>query len=246
MKKKIAISMIFINVIIFSQENNNTEDEIFYDYGMGYGITIYGENPEEYSLETMEGYIISQLNGFPSERKEFIETKLLEEAGFRRTGNVRYRKSTGSEKALSVLHGIGHAFSLGIVPMIPYFEIEYAKLPNGEYYKFEKIILTSNYRNISPEVLIILELEYKLQIEFWNGILIESNNLKYYTENNIQYFEELIMKLPELPESIMKLKERYLNIELPKIRSALERYNNPTEDYLRAKENLKEIYNWGK
>jgi hypothetical protein len=239
--------MFFINIIIFSQENNNnTEDKNVYDYGMAYGITIYGEKPEEYARETTEGYIISQLNGFPSKRKEFIETKFLEEAGFRRTGNVRYRKSTGSEKALSVLHGIGHAFSLGIVPMIPFFEIDYAQLPNGEYYKFEQILVTSNYRTISPEVLIILELEYKLQIEFWDGILIESNNLKYYTEHNIHYFEELIMKLPELPESIMELKERYLNIELPKIKAALERYNNPTEDYLRAKENLKEIYNWGK
>jgi hypothetical protein len=247
MKKKLSLLMIFINVIIFSQEDdNNIEDEIFYDYDMAPGITIYGEIPQEYSPETMEGYIINQLNGFPSERKEFIETELLEESGFRRTGNVRYRKSNGSEKALSVLHGVSHAFSFGIVPMIPFSEIDYAELPTGEYYKFEQIILTSNYRNISPEVLIILELEYKLQIEFCNGILIESNNLNYYTENNIKYFEELIMKLPELPESIRKLKERYLNIELPKIKSALERYKNPTEDYLRARENLKEIYNWGK
>jgi hypothetical protein len=194
----------------------------------------------------MEGYIINQLNGFPSERKEFIETEFLEEAGFRRTGNIRYRKSKGSEKALSVLHGVSHAFSFGIVPMIPFFEIDYAELPNGEYYKFDQVILTSNYRNISPEVRIILEIEYKLQIEFCNGILIENNNLNYYTEKNIQYFEELIMELPELPESIKKLKERYLNIELPKIKSALERYKSPTEDYLRARENLKEIYNWRK
>jgi hypothetical protein len=244
MKKKLSVLMIFINVIIFSQENdNNIEDEIYYDYGMAHGITIYGEKPEEYSPETMEGHIINQLNGFPSERKEFIETELLEEAGFRRTGDVRYRKSKGSEKALSVLHGVSHALSFGIVPMIPFFEIDYAELPNGEYFNFEQVILTSNYRNISPEVRIILELEYKLQIEFCNGILIESNNLNYYTENNIQYFEELIMKLPELPESIKELKERYLNIELPKIKSALERYKNPTEDYLRARENLKEIYN---
>jgi hypothetical protein len=247
MKKKLSVFMIFVNLIIFSQENdNNTEDELYYDYGMAHGITIYGEKPEEYSPETMEGHIINQLNGFPSERKEFIETELLEEAGFRRTGNIRHRKSKGSEKALSVLHGVSHAFSFGIVPMIPFFEIDYAELPNGEYYKFEQVILTSNYKNISPEVRIILELEYKLQIEFCNGTLIENNNLNYYTENNIQYFEELIIKLPELPESIKKLKERYLNIELPKIKSALERYRSPTEDYLRARENLKEIYNWGK
>jgi hypothetical protein len=33
MKKKLSVFMIFINVIIFSQENdNNIEDEIYYDY----------------------------------------------------------------------------------------------------------------------------------------------------------------------------------------------------------------------
>ncbi|MDR2601613.1 MAG: hypothetical protein LBC53_04080 [Spirochaetaceae bacterium] len=191
----------------------------------------------------MEGYIVNQLNGLPSERKEFIGKKLLEEAGFRRVGNVRYRKSNGSEKSLSVLHGIFHAITQGMTPMKPFFEIEYAELPKGEYYKFEQIILTSNYRTISPEVLIVLELEYKLQIEFCNGTLIESSNKKYYTEENIKYFEELIGKLPETPESINKLKERYIKIELSKIKSALERYNNPTEDYMRARENLKEIYN---
>jgi predicted DNA-binding protein len=212
---------------------------------LDYGITIYGEMTKEYSHESTEGYIVSQLNGFPSERKEFIETKFLEEAGFRRTGNIRYRKSNGSEKSLSVLHGIFHAVSQGIIPMKPFFEIEYAELPKGEYYKFEQIILTSNYRTILPEVLIILELEYKLQIEFCNGTLIE-NNKKYYTEESIRYFEELIKKLPEIPESINKLKERYVKTELPKIKSALERYNNPTEDYIRARENLKEIYNMGK
>jgi hypothetical protein len=35
-----------------------------------------------------------------------------------------------------------------------------------------------------------------------------------------------------------KLKERYLNIELGKIKSAFERYKNPSENYLRALENL--------
>jgi hypothetical protein len=54
-----------------------------------------------------------------------------------------------SEKVLSILHGLGHAFneiSFGLVqiPMKPFFEIDYSKLPEGDYYKFEQIIPTSN------------------------------------------------------------------------------------------------------
>jgi hypothetical protein len=178
-------------------------------------------------------------------KSELIILSMPLRAGFRKTGNIRYRKSKTSEKILSVLHGVGHAFSFGKIPMLPFSEIEYNELPSGEYYKFEQIIPASKYRTVSPEILIILELEYKLQIEFCNGILIERNNLKHYTENNIKYFEELILKLPELSESIKKIKDRFLNIELPRIKAALERYKNPTEDYLRARENLKEIYNTG-
>jgi hypothetical protein len=248
-------------MVIYSQETNNdnnlfdknnAEEDPFYYYGTDEGITIYGEIPKEYPLETPEGFILDKLKGYSSEREKFIETDFLEKSGFRRTGDIRYRKSKMSEKALSVLHGVGHAFSSGFtfglvpIPMKPFFEIEYNELPEGEYYKFEQIILTSNYRNLSSEVLIVLELEYKLQVEFCNGILTERNNLGYYTEENIKYFEELITKLPELLNSIKMIKDLFLNIELPRIKSALERYKNPTEDYLRAKENLKEIYNFGK
>ncbi|MDR2634240.1 MAG: hypothetical protein LBC51_11570 [Treponema sp.] len=68
---------------------------------------------------------------------------------------------------------------------------------------------------------------------------------KYYTEENIKQFEELIEKLPLMPESIHKLKERYLKTELPKIQSAWERYTHPTEDYRRAAEQLKEVFKRG-
>jgi hypothetical protein len=257
--KKLVLFVFFINVIIYSQEMdneivipNNIDEEYFYNYRTGEGITIYGKGPEEYTLETPEGFIVSKLNGYKSEREEFIETDFLEKAGFRRAGDIRYKKSKMSEKVLSVLHGVGHGlgsgFTFGLVqiPMKPFFEIELDELPEGEYYKFEQIILTSDYRNVSPEVLIVLKLEYKLQIEFCNGILIEKDNLKYYTEDNINYFEKMITELPEFPNGIKKIKDRFLNIELPRIKSALDRYKNPTEDYLRAKENLKEIYNFRK
>ena len=132
--------------------------------------------PQEYPAETREGFVLNKLNGHPSEKKEFIESEFFEKAGFRRTGNVKYRNSTAPEKSLSVLHGVFHAFSLGKIPKTPFFEVEYDRLP-------------------------------------------------------------------EYPDGIKELKDRYLNIELPKIKSALERYKNPSEDYLRARENLREMYN---
>ena len=85
-------------------------------------------------------------------------------------------------------------------------------------------------------------MEYKLQIEFCNGIL-HQNNINYYTEKNIKRFEELVLILPDSNEGYSKLKGRYLNIELPKIKAALERYKNPSENYLRALENLKDMFN---
>jgi hypothetical protein len=202
---------------------------------------VNGKMPEEYPLETPEGFILNNLNGYTFERKEFIETGFLEEAGFRRTGGVKYRKTKPSEKVLSVLQGLAHALSFERIPMAPFFGIEYDKLPEGEYYDFKQIILTSNYRDISPEVLIVLELEYKLQIEFCNGILYR-NNVKYYDEDNIKYFEELIAKLPEAPDSIRKIKDRFLNIELPRIKSSVERYRNPTDDHLRIEENMGKLH----
>jgi hypothetical protein len=80
-----------------------------------------------------------------------------------------------------------------------------------------------------------------LQIEFANGLVIE-DTLNYYTEENIKKIENLIVSLPDFPESMGKIKERYLNIELPKIKRVFNRYNNPGENYLRARENLKNSF----
>jgi hypothetical protein len=86
-----------------------------------------------------------------------------------------------------------------------------------------------------------MKLEYLLQIEFCNGMIIQ-DTVNNYTDENIFRFEELINKLPDHPESKKKKKKRFLN-ELKKIKTALERYRNPSEDYLRAVENLKNNFN---
>jgi len=230
--------VLLINVSIYSQETDNgiIEDEYIYLWDTE-GITIYGKFPSD----SIEAEVLTILNSSLSNRKQFIESALLENAGFRRTANVRYRRSDASEKALSVFHGIAHVLSFGIVPMRPFSEIEYDRLPRGEYYSFESVIISSELINISAEVLSVLELEYMLQILFCNGILFEYNR-NYYTEANINKFESLILELPNSPESIRRLKERYLNIELPKIINALDRYNNPSEEYLRAVQNLGDLF----
>jgi hypothetical protein len=226
-------------------DNNYLNDEYHIFGGMAEGITIYEGRPRDFAPESIEGSILHALNGSLADRKNIIENELLGNAGFRRTGNLKYRKTEPSEKAMSVLHGAAHAFSFGIIPMKPFFEIDYARLPDGVYYSFNSVISSSELIDISPEILSVVEIEYMLQIEFCNGILIK-NNINYYSEKNINKFEKLILNLPEYPESIRQLKERYLNIELPKIRRSLYRYNNPSEDYLRALENLGGSFNINK
>ena len=130
--------------------------------------------------------------------------------------------------------------------MKPFFEEEYDKLPKGEFYNFYTVLMKNELRNVSKEIQIIMELEYKLQIEFCNGILIENWNIKYYTDENIKYFEQLIMLLPETMEDIKTIKERFCEIELPKIKSALDRYKNPSELYLQARKNLSDIIEYNK
>ena len=228
----IIILLLFLPQTAYSQENNIDNEDEYYEFRMAEGITVYGDRS---STETK---ILSALNGSLSDRKSFIENNLLEDAGFRRTGNVRYRKTEASEKGMSILHGIGALLSNRIIPTKPFFEIDYAKLPKGRYYSFEVVIIHSDLRNISLDVFNVLKLEYMLQIEFANGIVIE-DTLNYYTEENIKIFENLILKLPDFPESIGQIKERYLNIELPRIRRAFNRYNKPSENYLRAVENFK-------
>jgi hypothetical protein len=209
-----------------NDENSYNED---HDFGIAEGITIYGQRP-------IDVYVLEQINGSRSDRKQFIETEFLEESGFRRTANVKYRQTTSSERALSVLHGFGHLFSLGIIPMTPFLEIDYDKLPKGEVYRFESVFVNSNFKDVTPEVLTVIELEYMLQIEFFNGIIIQ-DNMRYYSDENINKFEKLILGLPDFPENVHKAKNRYLN-ELRKIKAALERCRNPSENNLRALQNL--------
>jgi hypothetical protein len=120
--------------------------------------------------------------------------------------------------------------------MKPFFEVEYDRLPKGEHYQFESVIIKNKLINAAPEVLTIIELEYMLQIEFCYR-MVRHDNARYYTEQNIEKFEKLIFKLPDYPESIKKAKNRYSN-ELKSIRAALERYTHPSENYLRAQQNL--------
>jgi hypothetical protein len=250
MKKKemFFILAFFISMTGYAQEADNDEkfDDINYDFGTAGEITVYGERPKEFDSKSIDAYVLNQINGSPSERKQFIETDFLEEAGFRRNGNVKYRKTNASEKALSVLHGIAGIVSLGLLPIHgkPFFEVEYDKLPRGNSYSFESVFVKSNYKNVTPEVLTVMELEYILQIEFRNGLIIQNSsytNTSYYTDENINKFERLILELPDSPESIYQAKNRYLN-ELQKIKTAFERYKNPGENYLRAVQNMEDSF----
>jgi hypothetical protein len=228
----LLLFLFFLPQTAYSQENDVINEDEYYDFGIDDGITIYGDR------SLIETKILNALNGSLSDRKNFIENNLLEDAGFRRTGNVRHRKTDASEKRLAALHNIGNLFSFGIIPAKPFSEIEYAKLPKGHYYSFESVIINSELKNISLDVYNVFKLEYMLQIEFANGLVI-SDTVNYYTEENIKKFENLILRLPDFPESIAQIKERYLKIELPKIKRAYDRYTNPGEDYLRAMENLR-------
>jgi len=46
---------------------------------------------------------------------------------------------------------------------------------------------------------------------------------------------------PDFPENVHQAKNRYLN-ELKKIKAALDRYKNPSENNLRALKNLKDSF----
>jgi hypothetical protein len=238
-----------ISAAVNAQETDNDIDIIDEEYnitGMAEGLTIYGEQVKEFASGSIEAFVLERLNGTAPDRKRFIENEFLEEAGFRRTGNVRYRKTSSSEKALSVWHGVAGLIPNGIaslfgikepIPMKPFSEIDVERLPKGRYYSFESVFIKSKFNSVSRDVWNIMKLEYMLQIEFNNGIIIK-DNLNYYNDEYINKFDELIQKLPASPESVMLAKNRFLN-ELKKIRRALERYRNPGEDYLRAMQNLK-------
>jgi len=227
MKIILCIILLLINEIVYAQEE-------YYDYGMAKEIIIQGE--KEYEAGSVEAHVLNRINGTVSDRKRFIETELLEDAGFRRTADVKYRKTSAEEKTFSALQGLVHMFSLGLVPIKPFFEAEYDRLPKGDHYKFESVIVKNDLINAAPEVLTIIELEYMLQVEFCYGIALQ-DNVKYYTDENIKKFEKLISRLPDYPESVKKAKTRYSN-ELKSVKAAFERYNNPSENYLRALQNL--------
>jgi hypothetical protein len=235
MKKILFILAFSLILTVYAQETDNNENlnNQDNDFGIAGGLTIIGQRP-------IDEYIMDKINGTPSERKQFIETDFLDKSGFRRTANVKYRKTEPSEKALSVLHGVGHLFTFGIIPMKPYLEVDYDKLPRGKVYDFATIFSKSNFKDVTLEVLTVIELEYMLQMEFCNGVIIQ-DNINYYTEENINKFEKLIRGLPNSPENIQKAKNRYLN-ELRRIKAALDRRKNPSENNLRVLENLGDIF----
>jgi len=231
MKKILFILAFFLVMAAYAQETGNNENvnDEENDFGITGGITIIGQRP-------IDEYVMDQINGSTSERKQFIETKFLEESGFRRTADVKYRKTTASERTLSVFQDIGHLFSFGLIPMKPFSEVEYDKLPKGKVYDFTTIFSKSNFKDVTLEVLTVIELEYMLQMEFCNGIIIQ-DNINYYTDENIKKFEKLILGLPNSPENIYKAKNRYLN-ELRRIKAALDRRKNPNGNNVRALQNL--------
>ncbi|GMO36045.1 MAG: hypothetical protein Ta2F_11940 [Termitinemataceae bacterium] len=236
MKKLFSALLIFLCVHSFAQE---TDDE-YYDFGTNEGITVFGDSSLSKSKET-EAMIIDKLKGLPKERVQFIKEDLLIGAGFRNTATVKYRKTSGKEKTSSVLRGAFHA-AFGFMPKAPklkhFSEVEYGELPAGEFYSFDSVIYESKLKDVSPDVKTLMELEYMLQIEFCNGIVIEKQNLNYYTDKNINKFEKLALSLPDNIENIKPLKDRYLHKELPKVKASLERYKNPNEYDLLIKKNL--------
>jgi hypothetical protein len=246
MKKWIYLLFILLCQRSFSDE---LHDDNYYNLESPEGITLYGD-PDKYERENK---ILEALNQGPKKRKIFIEEELLVKSGFRRTGNVKFRETTGGEKGVSVIQAAARAlfnfipaqarpfFQEEDIPMKPFFEEEYDRLPKGYLYNFYSVLIKNELQNVSREIQIIMELEYKLQIEFCNGIVIKDWNMNYYTEENIRYFEGLIMALPETMETIRAIKERFRDIELPRIKSALERHNNPSELYLQARKNLSDI-----
>ncbi|GHV30590.1 hypothetical protein AGMMS4952_17820 [Spirochaetia bacterium] len=238
MKKAWGIKLLlFVSLLSFAEDPPDTlDEEDYYDYGMAEGIIIYGEFPPE----SVEAGILARINGLSKDREQFIEEDLLRGAGFQRNANAKFRPTTGEEKALSVWHGVFKILSLGLVPIPqkPFKELEYAKLPMGEFYGFDAVIYASPLKDVPAEVRTAMELEYMLQVEFCNGAVIRDWNQNYYTEKNITKFEELAKSLPESPPSIKQLKDRYLDKDLPGIKAALEHFNNPGENFLRAMENF--------
>jgi hypothetical protein len=248
MKKILIVLALFVYQTAFAEDPPDTaapaqNEENYYDYGTSGGLTVYDKNPQpEFPVKLTERYILIKLTGLPDDREQFIKDDLLKNAGFRSTANARFRKTNGMEKGTSLLHGFVHAFSFGVIPMAPFFEVDYGRLPQGEFYMFDTIVPGDWFKNMPPEIRKAIELEYMLQAEFSNGILIRNYNAENYSEKNIAKFEALAMSLPDdVSPEIKQLKDRYLNEDLPRIRAALERYKTPTELNLIARQNLSDI-----
>jgi hypothetical protein len=246
MHKGVCLALLLLASHAFSDEAlddavpQDRLEDAYFDYGFSEGITIYGD-PERIARENA---IIAALSKGQREREQFIEDELLEKSGFRRTANVKFRKTTGAEKAVSVLHYLFFLCTLGVVPTKPFLEEEYDRLPRGEFYNFYAVLIKSDLKNVSLAVQKIMEAEYTLQIEFSNGMAIENWNAKYYTEENVEKFEQLILSLPDSTDDIRRIKERFLTVELPRVKSALFRYANPDESYIQARKNLSDIINY--
>ncbi|MDR1858767.1 MAG: hypothetical protein LBQ69_04785 [Treponema sp.] len=236
-RKLVFIAVFFINPVIYPQEADENTDDSYHDFGAAGSITVYGDRALD--PESIDAYVVNQLNGSRSERRRFIERDFLEKSGFRRTGNAKFRRTTAGESAQAVLHELTRLMTLGLAPVrkLPLGEMEYGVLPRGNHYPFEQVLARSTFHGVSPEVSTLLKLEYMLHIGFSDG-LVYQDSIQYYTDSNINQFGELIASLPDYPESIRSAKTRYAN-ELLRIKAALERYRNPSENYTRARHNLR-------
>ena len=182
----LVILLVMVNLNNYTQElitDDNFFEDGYYDFVDIEGITIIADRILEFTPESVEARILTSLNGSVEERRQIIQNDLLQNAGFRGTGNVRFRKTDTSEKVISLLGGLfrGLTFSFISPTEVPLLEIEYARLPRGEFYSFDSVIFHSELSSISPYVLNILRIEYMLQVEFGNGFLIEDTK-RYYTE----------------------------------------------------------------
>jgi hypothetical protein len=243
MKKTLAVLMALVSAAVFGEDPAaslsesfpaETGEETVY-HGMVEGVTLYGDP----GLEAVEADILTRLNGFSADRERFIENDLLRNAGFQRSANAKFRRTTGSEKTAAFFQGLARAFFAGIPPR-SFWELKYGSLPQGEFYHFDSVIYAGLFKDISAELRTALELEYMLQVEFSDGVLIRGWNVDYYTEENIARFERLAVSLPDSdsPPGIRRLKERYLKEDLPRIRAALDRYEHPSESALWARQNI--------
>jgi hypothetical protein len=94
--KRIFFALLLVYIPLFSQEIDNTsninDEPKYYDFGTAEGLTIIAEPfTDEFPPETAEYYIVRKLNGSPPEQRGFIENDFLAKAGFRRTGDIKYR-----------------------------------------------------------------------------------------------------------------------------------------------------------